>query len=422
MTKRIILLTQWFDPEPTTKGMVFARELVDRGYEVEVITGFPNYPGGKVYPGYKIKPLQREYLDGVEVTRVPLYPSHNGSGIQRVFNYISFCLSAMFYAIFMAKQADVMYAYHPPLTTGVAAAVIKVFRKIPVVYDIQDMWPDTLRATGMVNNDSVLNIVSSVCQWVYKNIDRIVVLSPGFKHLLIERGVPAEKVEVIYNWCDEAALSVPIGGVPDSFPSSDEFTILFAGTMGKAQALEGVIEAAKIIQTQQPQVNFVFVGGGIEVENLKQIAENSQLTNVIFIPKVPMDRVGAMLQRAEVLLVHLKDDPLFKITIPSKIQAYLAVGKPILVCVQGDAAAIVEEAQCGRVAISENSQSIADGVLYLSSLSTDELVAMGANAQAFYKAKMSLKVGVDKFSETFDRVIRDNETRSNILTDPLSKN
>jgi colanic acid biosynthesis glycosyl transferase WcaI len=416
MNKRIILLTQWFDPEPTFKGIVFAQELVSRGYQVEVITGFPNYPGGKVYPGYQIKLLQKEYLNGVEVTRVPLYPSHNSSGLQRILNYISFCLSAMFYVIFMAKQADVMYAYHPPLTTGVAATIIRFFRKIPVVYDIQDMWPDTLRATGMVSNKLLLNIVSNMCQWVYRNVDHIVVLSPGFKHLLIERGVPAEKIEVIYNWCDESALTAAVTDLPDDFPASDKFTILFAGTMGKAQALEGVIEAAKIIQTQQPRVNFVLVGGGIEVENLKQIADNAQLTNVIFIPRVPMDRVGAMLQRADVLLVHLKDDPLFNITIPSKIQAYLAVGKPILVGVQGDAEAVVEEAQCGRIALSENPQSIADGVLFLSSLSADKLAAMGANAKEFYADKMSLKVGVDKFMEVFDQVVFTDKSKPTIPT------
>ena len=165
---RVLLLTQWFDPEPTFKGLVFARELVRQGFEVEVLTGFPNYPGGKVYPGYRIQWLQREVINGVQITRVPLYPNHDQSAIKRVLNYASFAASATMYGVFMAKRADVMYAYHPPLTVGMAAALIKLFRRIPVVYDIQDMWPDTLRATGMLNNPKALDMVARVCRWVWR--------------------------------------------------------------------------------------------------------------------------------------------------------------------------------------------------------------------------------------------------------------
>lgn len=404
MTKRILLLTQWFDPEPTFKGMVFARELVKQGYEVEVITGFPNYPGGKLYPGYKIRPLQQEEIDGVSVSRVPLYPSHDGSAIKRILNYISFAASVIIYGVFIAKKADVIYAYHPPLTTGVAAVIIRFFRRIPVVYDIQDMWPDTLRATGMVSNEKVLDIVSYVCQWVYKHVDKIVVLSPGFKKLLIERSISPEKIEVIYNWCDEKSLGASVSDVPKEFPV-DKFTILFAGTMGKAQSLEGVIAAAAIVQSQQPNINFVFVGGGIEVDRLKAIAASANLQNIIFIPKVPMDKIGAMLKQADVLLVHLKKDPLFEITIPSKIQAYLAVGKPILIGVAGDAADIVRQADCGLTAVSEDSQSIANAAIALANLSSDELQSMGQRGKAFYEKEMSTKVGVVSFSRIFDALI-----------------
>ncbi|MNE41437.1 putative glycosyl transferase [compost metagenome] len=160
MATRVLLLTQWFDPEPTFKGLVFARELVAQGFEVEVVTGFPNYPGGKLYPGYRIKLIQREVIDGVTVTRLPLYPSHGQSGIGRVLNYISFAASSLLYGLFGAKKPDVIYAYHPPLTVGIAAAFIRLLRRVPVVYDIQDMWPDTLRATGMFSNEKALRIVA----------------------------------------------------------------------------------------------------------------------------------------------------------------------------------------------------------------------------------------------------------------------
>jgi colanic acid biosynthesis glycosyl transferase WcaI len=402
MAKRIVLLTQWFDPEPTFKGIIFARKLIEQGYEVEVITGFPNYPGGKVYPGYKISLLQRESIQDIEVTRVPLYPSHDGSAIKRILNYVSFAITSAFYGIFMMKQADVMYVYHPPLTSGVSAAVIRFFRKIPVVYDVQDMWPDTLRATGMVSNEAVLGVVSKICQSVYKNVDKIAVLSPGFKDLLVERGVPANKIQLIYNWCDESALAISEGVLPENFPDSDKFTILFAGTMGKAQALDAVIAAAAIVQNLNSNITFVFVGGGVEVAHLQELVTAKKLNNVVFIPRVPMSQVGAMLQKADALLVHLRKDPLFEITLPSKIQAYMSTAKPILVAVAGNATSIIEKAQCGLVAEPENPQSIANSAILLANMSSTDLAIMGKAGRGFYDAKMSIDVGVASFIKLFE--------------------
>ena len=149
-------MTQWFDPEPTFKGLLFAKELISRGFEVEVITGFPNYPGGKLYDGYRMKLIQKEVIEGVSVTRLPLYPSHDKNKIGRVANYLSFAFSALIYGLFFAKRPAVIYAYHPPLTVGVSAAIINFFRRVPIVLDIQDMWPDTLKATGMIANSRIL--------------------------------------------------------------------------------------------------------------------------------------------------------------------------------------------------------------------------------------------------------------------------
>ena len=398
---KILLLTQWFDPEPTFKGLVFARELVRQGFEVEVLTGFPNYPGGRVYPGYKIKWLQRETIDGVTITRVPLYPSHDTSALGRVFNYLSFSFSALLYGLFKAKKPDVIYAYHPPLTTGITAVLLRFFRRVPVVYDVQDMWPDTLRATGMIANPRMLNIVGGVCNWVYRHTDQLVVLSPGFKQLLIKRGVPEQKIEIIYNWCDEQSLAVPVGNLPTQFPTPEKFNILFAGNMGKAQALTAVLDAAAILQQRESNICFVFVGGGLEVETLKQYVQQNMLDNVVFLPLVPMAEIGNLLNAADVLLVHLKKDPLFKITIPSKTQAYMAVGKPILMGVDGDAANLVKQAQCGTVAQSEDATSIADAALTLYKMSFDERKTLSNNSQKFYKDELSLTSGVKKFARLF---------------------
>jgi len=401
---RILLLTQWFEPEPTFKGLVFAKELMRQGFEVEVVTGFPNYPGGKLYPGYKIEWLKREMIDGVRVTRLPLYPSHSQSALGRVLNYASFATSSLLYGLFGAKKPDVIYAYHPPLTVGVAAVLIRLFRRVPVVYDIQDMWPDTLRATGMVSNERVLDIVARICQAVYRSVDQLVVLSPGFKRLLIERGVPESKVEVIYNWCNEASLGNPAGKLPADFPVSDRFTIVFAGNMGKAQALDSVLAAAELLQNKVPEICFVFIGGGVEVDNLKRSAQEKKLPNVRFLPAVPMSEIGGMLARADALLVHLRKDSLFTITIPSKTQAYMAVGKPLLMAVEGDVADLVSSADCGVTAEPENPESIAAAALKLYSLSPAQREAMAERSKHYYQSQLSLRVGVEKFADVFKKV------------------
>lgn len=403
MGNRVLLLTQWFDPEPTFKGLVFARELVKRGFEVEVITGFPNYPGGQVYPGYRVKLIQKEVIDGVNVTRVPLYPSHDKGAKGRILNYASFAASSLVYGLFFARKADVMYAYHPPLTVGVTAALLRLFRRTPVVYDIQDMWPDTLRATGMFSNERALKIVGAVCDWVYKRVDHIVVLSPGFRRLLIERGVPSAKIDVIYNWCAEDSITDRGGDLPAGFPA-DGFRVLFAGNMGKAQALPAVLEAAEMLLHEAPAARFVFLGGGIEVDRLQETAERKRLGNVTFLPAVPMSEVGKYLGAADALLVHLKKDPLFRITIPSKTQAYMAAGKPIIMGVDGDAADLVREGQCGYVAESENPRSIADAVMALMRLSVEQREEMAKRSKAFYMEKLSLRAGAAAFDEVFKKI------------------
>ena len=404
---KILLLTQWFDPEPTFKGLAFAKELKRQGHEVQVLTGFPNYPGGKIYDGYKLRLYQREEIEGISILRVALYPNHDSSALKRILNYISFAFMAMLFGIFATKKADVIYAYHPPLTVGVAAVFIKLFCRTPIVYDIQDMWPDTLKATGMLNNNKILNIIGLVCKLVYRFVDHIVVLCPGFKKLLIERNVPKEKISVIYNWCDEQGLTQaePAKLEYRQF-MQNKFNIVFAGNMGKAQALDIILEVAKNLQ-DFPDIQFVFVGGGTETDRLKQRSINEGIPNAIFIPRMPMAEVGGVLELSNLLLVHLKKDPLFEITVPSKTQAYMAMGKPILMAVAGDAAELVQKAQCGCIAISEDAASIQQAILEIYQLPASEQQKMGVNARNFYIQELSLESGVKQFVSIFEKVKHD---------------
>ncbi len=404
--RRILLITQWFDPEPSFKGLLFAKELVARGFDIEVVTGFPNYPGGRLYSGYRVRLLQREVVSGVRISRVPLYPSHDKVALHRIANYLSFSISAALYGVFFARRFDVIYAYHPPLTVGVAAALIRFFRRRPMVYDIQDIWPDTLAATGMLTNLRVLRLVDAVCRWVYSQADQISVLSPGFKARLAAKGVPLEKLSVIYNWADEYALkpSAEPSFSPLGVESGGPVTVLFAGNMGRAQGLESVLEAALLLQNEGSKVKFRFIGGGLEVNNLKLRAKSLSLDNVDFMQAVPMSEIGAVIGAADVLLVHLRPDPLFDITVPSKTQAYLCAGKPILMAVKGDAANLVERAGAGVVAEPGNAASIAAAVRQFLSMTTEDRRAMGMRGKNYYDRNLSAQMGIDQFARLFESV------------------
>jgi colanic acid biosynthesis glycosyl transferase WcaI len=401
---RLIMLTQWFDPEPTMKGLKFARRMSELGFDVEVVTGFPNYPGGKVYDGYKIRPIHRERHGSVSVTRLALYPSHDGSKIGRILNYLTFFLTAFSYLTFFARKADIVYAYHPPLTVSLAATLSKLFRRSPVVIDIQDMWPDTLKATGMISDSRVLGLIDSACRWTYRRVDHIVVLSNGFKALLAARNVPSEKVTVIYNWADELQEDSGPAGAQNAFGPAGVFRVLFAGNLGRAQALDTVLDAANLLSARS-DIEFCFLGSGLELDRLQQRATQQSLTNVRFLPRVPASEVGAYLADADALLVHLKADPLFEITVPSKTQAYLQAGRPIIMAVPGDAAQLIRNANAGVVVSPEDPRALADAVAALAEMPDDERALMGQNAGAYYAQELSFSKGAGSFAALFRSLI-----------------
>jgi glycosyltransferase involved in cell wall biosynthesis len=404
---KVLFLTQWFDPEPMFKGLAFAKALRDRGHDVQVLTGFPNYPEGKLYPGYRLRLLQHEVLDGIEVIRVPLYPSHNSSALRRVANYVTFALAASVLGPWAVRRADVMYVYHPPATVALPAIVIGTLCGIPFVYDIQDLWPDTLVATDMVRSRLLLQLVDWWCRLTYKMADKIVVLSQGFKRVLSQRGVREAKVEVIYNWCDEESIAMASRNETFSreLGLSGRFNVVFAGTMGKAQALEAVLQAAGIVKGTEPDVQFIFVGGGTEVERLRDLATEMKLDNVVFAARRAVTEIGAILRAADLLLVHLRDDPLFAVTIPSKTQAYMAAGKPIVMAVRGDAAELVGRAQAGVVCAPEDPEGLAERIIELRRSPRERLEQMGENGRQFYRRELSMQVAVGRFEELFRLVI-----------------
>jgi len=393
---RVIYLSQLFDPEPTFKGLAFAKALNSRGFEIEVVTGFPNYPGGKIYNGYRISPLRRQTMDAVDVTRVAIFPSHNRSVFKRILCYSSFFMSSLLYLIFVARKSDIVYVYYPSLTAGLAAIGAKLFRGTPVILDLQDMWPDSLTATGMTRSTVLIRSAGYLSKLLFRRVDHIVVLSPGFRSTLVERGVPEEKVSVIYNWAAEMPESSDTSPA-DVFDPNDTFRVLFAGNMGAAQGLTAVLDAAQEVAKHRTGIAFYLMGSGVEVENLKQYCLDNHIGNVRFVPGVPLSEVQGFLKRADCLLVHLRKDPLFAITIPSKTQAYFLSGKPILMAVEGDAAELVVKAKAGLVAEPENPRSIAASVLEMFEMGPERRAELGENGRRFYVSELSLAKALDKY-------------------------
>jgi glycosyltransferase involved in cell wall biosynthesis len=379
---KILILTQWYPPEPGLLMQELAQTLMTHGHQVTVLTGFPNFPSGQLYPGYRIKLLQKETISGVPVVRVPLYPEHSRSGIKRAINYLSFALFAAALGGCAVSKPDVMFVYHPPLTIGIPAYALSRLWRIPFVYQVQDMWPETLSATGMLNNTAVLGIIGRFAKWVYERAAAICVISPGFHANLIEKGVPADKIHVISNWVDPEAYYVaePDPDLAEELGLSKRFNVMFAGIIGAAQGIEVVLEAARLLR-ELKDVQFVLVGDGIALSGLKKMANDQGLNNVLFLGRYPQDRMPSLYALADALLVHLKNDPLFRITIPHKTLTYLASGKTILAAVAGDTANVVTQAIAGITCAPGDPAALADAVRKLYHLDRAELQRMGRNGR-----------------------------------------
>jgi colanic acid biosynthesis glycosyl transferase WcaI len=405
---RILIVSQWFSPEPVMKGITFARELCRLGHEVEVITGFPNYPGGKVYAGYRIRPFEVEIIEGIRVIRVAMYPSHDASALKRLLTHGSFAVSALLIGGWIARKPDVIYTYDTPLTAGVISVLLGWLKRAPMIFDLQDLWPDTIGATSKLSNPRLLAFLQSVCHWVYARAKKVVVLSPGFAKTLEKRGIAKDHIRVIYNWCDETELNLKENAdTAIEMQAEQHFNLVFAGSMGKGQGLETVIRAAKLVETKNPRVQFLLVGSGVELEHLKIVSRELNVNNLRFLLRRPMTQIGQVFYYADALLVHLKDEPLFAVTIPSKTQAYLSVGKPVIMAVRGDAAELIIDANAGITCEPENPQALADAVLHLAELPKNQLLQLGENGAKYYRNALSVRVGTQAFINVFQEAIKE---------------
>ena len=402
---RVLYLTQWFDPEPVMKGEGFVRGLIAEGYDVQVCTGFPNYPTGRLYPGYAMKLFQRDVHDGVQVDRVPLYPSHDASSLRRALNYLSFFASALIYGLMRARRFDVVYVYHPPITVGLAAALLGWVTRTPFILDIQDLWPDSVAVSGMSSSGRLAAVLDPVCRFVYRRAHRIVAQSAGIAARLSERGVPPSKIATLYNWADEDVLAPRPEKDLERYGFEGNFNFVFAGNLGAVQGLPTLIRAAVAAAEEDPRIRLHLIGDGLDAGRLRDLCRSIGGNVVRMHPPEAKAEIATVLARAQVLVAHLNREPLFALTIPSKIQSYLALGKPLLVAIEGECATLVETAGAGLSAVPEDALSVAAAMLKLAALSLDELERIGERSAALYAERFSFASAIQATAGVIESAI-----------------
>jgi len=351
-----------------------ARALARDGHEVTVVTGFPSYPTGSVYPGYEGERLrEEEWEEGIRVVRCWSYVRPFKRGRTRILNQISMMVSALTVGEWglRGRKADVVFGISPPLFIALAGVLSAKARRAPYVMDVQDLWPEEAVAVGGLRNPLAVRIAAAVARFLYRNSARVVVISGGFRRAVVKQGASERAVEVLPNWVRSGSLAV---SETAELPGSG-FKVVFAGTIGMAQGLSVVLDAAERLLGRD--VSFVLVGEGVEKERLRDEARRRDLRNVHFLPAVDQEEVPEVLAAADALLVHLLPEEVFGSVIPSKTYEYLAAGRPVLVGVPGDAARLVEEAEAGVAFASGDPDALAGAVEQLVDLGEEERRAIG---------------------------------------------
>ncbi|MGN0064108.1 MAG: glycosyltransferase family 4 protein [Nocardioides sp.] len=391
---KLAFVTQWYDPEVGSAAIpgAIVRALKARGHDVEVVTGFPNYPTGEVYEGYRVKPYSRETLRGVTVHRVPLFASHDDSAARRILNFLSFMVSASTLGAFLARRADAALVYSTPGTVGAAGWVLRRVFGTPFVLYVQDVWPDTVTATGMMPARLVRPsewILHRFCNAVYRSAAHIAVISPGMKDLLVERGVRPEDVTVVHNWIDEDVFHP----APRRPRREGALEVMYAGNLGDVQGLDTAVRAVAKARTSV-DVTLRMIGSGVAEESLRRLAAELGVSDhVRFEGSRTLAEMAGVLADADVQLVCLKDDPLFHLTMPSKIQAILASGRPLITSAPGDAARLTDESGAGWSAAAGDADALAALFVRASGLSQTELDELGAAGRRFYETRLGASVG-----------------------------
>lgn len=406
---RVLILSQYYTPEPVEKVHDLASGLVRNGHEVEVLTGFPCYPHGKIYSGYRQRLASHEVLDGVTVRRIPQLPDHSRSVLRRVVYYLSFALSAIGIGPFLVRKADVVVVYQAALPVGIAGWWLSRWLGAPLVLDVVDLWPESVTASGLLNRRWIISTIRSVAKFIYRAATHVNVVTEGFRQNLIAMGVPEGKLSVIENWMPTATYSLaePDTAFAQQFNLQDKFVVMYAGNMGASQDLHTVLNAAELLRDQS-DIRFALVGGGLQHDELVRRVADEQLTNVILPGRFPPEKMPGMYAFANVLLVHLKPDSLSDVSIPSKTFAYMASGRPVLMAVRGDGAEFLHKNQFGLTAEPSNPASLAEAVLKLRDMTPATREEFGVNGRNAFELRYCSKVQIERFERLLEQAVDSN--------------
>ena len=367
----ILFLTDNFPPEvnaPASRTFEHCRQWVEAGHKVTVITCAPNFPKGEVFQGYRNAWRSRETIDGIDVIRVWTYISANEGFLKRTLDYASFMLSSIPAAIGV-RNVDVIVGTSPQLFTALAACVTGFIKRRPYVFELRDLWPESIRAVGAMKSSRVLDMLEWLELFLYRRAAHIVSVTRAFQKNLISRGIPAGKISVTTNGADlERFTPIPRDAqLAGQLGLTDKVVVAYVGTHGMAHALETVLDVASLLKDDERvrDLRFVFLGDGAEKARLKAVADERGLDNVLFLDSVPRSEVTRYWSLVDIAVIHLRGTPLFETVIPSKLFECMAMGLPVLHGVPGESAEIVESEGIGLVFEPENAAAMSAGILRL---------------------------------------------------------
>lgn len=387
---KILIITQYFYPE-NFKSNDLAFELKKRGHDITVLTGLPNYPEGKIFDEYGVFKNRKQIINGVKIIRSLLLPRGKGGGLRLFANYYSFAFFASIKAFFLglSNRFDAVIVHEPsPITQYYPALLINKLWKTPVYFWVMDLWPESLSIAGGVKNKFVLSYYTKVIRNFYKNSEKILITSKGFRSAINEKGDFNDKIVYFPNWAEdsisEGNTDFPIPPVPDGFK------VMFAGNIGEAQDLDNIMKAALRLK-EEKNIKFILVGDGRKMPFVKDFVEENNLNDTVSIMgRFPVEAMSSFFNKADVMLVTLKDDPIFNLTVPAKLQAYMSASKPIIAMLNGEGAENVKDAGCGFTVDAGDYSNLSKTIFNASKLSNDELQILGNNSRIYYEKNFKM--------------------------------
>ncbi|MDO9085177.1 MAG: glycosyltransferase family 4 protein [Anaerolineaceae bacterium] len=400
---KILIISLFYLPEPVARPHDLAISLVQSGHHVSVITAFPNYPNGKIYPGYRIGSAKWEDIDGVKVLRIPHLVDRSKSAFKRILSYLSFSLSAVLYSLLRMEKPDVLWTYQ----IGLPGLILSKLLQIPLVHEVQDLWPEWGNNAKLGLGKVAYHILERQEQMIYRQAHKIVTITEGFKTVFINKRTDPSKIEIIPNWANDAIFHPDKADAELALKEGfiGNFNIVYIGNVGVAQALGVIIDAA--VQLKDfPEILFSIIGDGLERAELENRAYVNGVNNVRFLGSRSQNEAAKYMALADVLFIHLKRDPVYKITIPSKTYGYLASGRPILAAAEGELNDLIKKHQAGIVCPPQDASALANAVRKFRKMPKEELEKMGNAGYHAAKDNYSRSALGKQYSDLFENTVK----------------